>query len=280
MSHPLFATSRNSAFIQDLPSTYPGTGRLINTSVVRKRPWRTVNLTSASNRAKSTTQPALHECSSDTAAYAAHLLVEDEERRLASSAAAPAAPSTEDAAVEDQLVAKNEGAGPEKTAAGVDTAAAAASEEPHKGDSSAVLAGLAQPPCRMRLYFHSPVTPEDARPIPAGAGMVFAPEDGGARKGKRKKLEDDDGDDERRAPPPPPGGMHDRDRTAEMIDRGSVAPSVAETTSEGDWLMAAIGEDADADADADGETDGELHVSEAYEDGHFERAESESHERG
>ena len=41
---------------------------------------------------KSSTQAALHERPSDTAAYTAHLLVEDEERRLPSSAAAPAQP--------------------------------------------------------------------------------------------------------------------------------------------------------------------------------------------
>jgi 20S proteasome subunit alpha 6 len=49
----------------------------------------------------------------------------------------------------------------------------------------------------------------------------------------------------------------------------SVAPSIAETASEGDWLMAAIVEDeAVDDADADGEDDDEgdqLHVSQITE---------------
>jgi len=71
----------------------------------------------------------------------------------------------------------------------------------------------------------------------------------GSRRGKRKKLEDDDGDlEEGRAPPPPPGGSRpERSMSDDRLERASTAPSVepsvAETASEGDWLMAAIGED-------------------------------------
>ncbi|KAA1466011.1 hypothetical protein DENSPDRAFT_862187 [Dentipellis sp. KUC8613] len=117
------------------------------------------------------------------------------------------------------------------------------------------------PPSRIRIYFHTPVTPDDSHPIPHGTGSfnLASSSDAGTRKGKRKKLEDDDGDiEERRAPPPPPGGQHERAMSVEGVDRDSVAPSVAETTSEGDWLMAAIGEDEGDEADGEGD----LHVSE------------------
>ncbi|KAF8267094.1 hypothetical protein EI94DRAFT_1771950 [Lactarius quietus] len=97
------------------------------------------------------------------------------------------------------------------------------------------------PPSRMRIYFHSPT---------------------GSRRGKRKKLEDDDGDlEEGRAPPPPPGGSRtERSMSVDRHERASAAPSVepsvAESASEGDWLMAAIGED-----EGDGEDDlGELQL--------------------
>ncbi|KAH8996970.1 hypothetical protein EDB86DRAFT_2803849 [Lactarius hatsudake] len=106
------------------------------------------------------------------------------------------------------------------------------------------------PPSRMRIYFHSPVTPDDSRPIPNGASFTMAGSDEtGSRRGKRKKLEDDDGDlEEGRAPPPPPGGSRpERSMSDDRLERASAAPSiepsVAETASEGDWLMAAIGED-------------------------------------
>jgi hypothetical protein len=75
------------------------------------------------------------------------------------------------------------------------------------------------------------------------------------RKGKRKKLEDDDGDAEegRERPPPPRSSQIDDNISVDLdgVGRGSAAPSVAETASEGDWLMAAIAEDEGADADVD-----------------------------
>lgn len=119
------------------------------------------------------------------------------------------------------------------------------------------------PPSRMRIYFHSPVTPDDSRPIPNGASFaITGSDDTGSRRGKRKKLEDDDGDlEEGRAPPPPPGGSRpERSLSVDRLERASAAPSVepsvAETASEGDWLMAAIGED-----EGDGEDDlGELQL--------------------
>lgn len=123
------------------------------------------------------------------------------------------------------------------------------------------------PPSRIRIYFHTPVTPDDSRPIPHTSSYGDAPTD--TRKGKRKKLEDDDGDlEEGRTRPPPPqmgGGLSD-DRSSAAV---SAPPSVAETASEADWLMAAIVEGED-EAEAEGELqpgeddedDDRLHVSE------------------
>ncbi|EJD01269.1 uncharacterized protein FOMMEDRAFT_158400 [Fomitiporia mediterranea MF3/22] len=116
---------------------------------------------------------------------------------------------------------------------------------------------------RMRIYFHTPPSADDARPI------LPTPSVSDLRKGKRKKVDDDEGDieDGIRAPPPPPrprghesedSHANETEQTAESgehdknIERESVAPSVAETGSEADWLMAAI---VDGDADADGEMD-------------------------
>ena len=122
-------------------------------------------------------------------------------------------------------------------------------------------AAIPPPPSRMRIYFHSPVTPDDSRLIPSGASFSIAGSDeAGSRRGKRKKSEDDDGDlEEGRAPPPPPGGSRpERSMSDDRFERASTAasaePSVAETASEGDWLMAAIGED-----EGDGENDGDEH---------------------
>jgi 20S proteasome subunit alpha 6 len=128
----------------------------------------------------------------------------------------------------------------------------------------------ASPPSRIRIYFHTPVTADDSRPIPHNSAYGDIPSD--SRKGKRKKLEDDDGDlEERRAPPPPPqmgGTIND--------DQLSATASVAETASEGDWLMAAIVEGEDEGGGATGDLPSEddedsdqLHVSEIkdHEDG-------------
>ncbi|KIK43224.1 hypothetical protein CY34DRAFT_804079 [Suillus luteus UH-Slu-Lm8-n1] len=116
------------------------------------------------------------------------------------------------------------------------------------------------PPSRIRIYFHTPVSPDDSHPIPHNASYNAPPD---TRKGKRMKLEDDDGDAEegRERPPPPRSSQVDDNVSVDLdgVGRGSAAPSVAETASEGDWLMAAIAEDegdvgADADADADAAT--------------------------
>jgi 20S proteasome subunit alpha 6 len=112
----------------------------------------------------------------------------------------------------------------------------------------------------MRIYFHTPPTADDSRPI------QFSPQV--TRKGKRKKEDDDEDEEVRSAPAPPaPGGNADGDDqlhvTPHVEGRASVAPSATETASEADWLMAAIAEgDADAEAyddtqggeDADGES--------------------------
>jgi 20S proteasome subunit alpha 6 len=101
--------------------------------------------------------------------------------------------------------------------------------------------GVSPPPSRIRIYFHTPVSADDARPIPhTVVGSNESPDS--SRKGKRKKGNDSDDDTEEARPrPPPPGEDHDRESVAPSVgmERGSVAPSVAES-SEGDWLMAAI----------------------------------------
>jgi 20S proteasome subunit alpha 6 len=118
------------------------------------------------------------------------------------------------------------------------------------------------PPSRIRIYFHTPVTADDSRPIPHNSSSFsfgLTPSD--SRKGKRKKLEDDDGDLEegRTRPPPPPmgSGMSD-DRSSAAA---SVEPSVAETASEADWLMAAI-----VDGEEEAEAESELHPPGGLED--------------
>ena len=146
------------------------------------------------------------------------------------------------------------------------------------------------PPSRIRIYFHTPVSADDSHSISAQSSVSLAPSaESSVRKGKRKKLEDDDGDFEEGRGPPPPPPQHssmehgessvapsvDMDGTETPVGRDSAAPSVAETASEADWLMAAIGEDEgdaegsdghhmhgaaedhlhDADADADGDPD-------------------------
>lgn len=114
-------------------------------------------------------------------------------------------------------------------------------------------------PARMRIYFHTPPSADDSRPI------ISTPSVSDMRKGKRKKLDDDDGDagDEIRAPPPPPvpGGTETTDGSTTVTGddqdgntgRGSADPSVEGTASEADWLMAAI-----AEGDGDGEMDSEI----------------------
>jgi len=111
------------------------------------------------------------------------------------------------------------------------------------------------PPSRIRIYFHTPVTADDARPIPNSSSFSYTDAPSDTRKGKRKKFEDDDADgdlDDGRAPPPPPqmAGLND-DRSSVAA---SVAPSVAETASEADWLMAAI-----IEGEEEAEAAGELH---------------------
>jgi 20S proteasome subunit alpha 6 len=120
-------------------------------------------------------------------------------------------------------------------------------------------------PSRLRIYFHTPATADDSNLISNSAPSE-------SRKGKRKKLEDDDGeDDEVRAPPPPPQAQH-LNAADDKRENGSVAPSVAETTSEGDWLMAAIAEDENyehEDHTYDEQHEETQHEHEDQEDGEF-----------
>lgn len=155
--------------------------------------------------------------------------------------------------------------------------------EPPAGEQSSL---SSPPPSRIRIYFHTPVSPDDSHPIPHNSCYAYGASPMDSRKGKRKKLEDDDGDaEEGRGRPPPPRGSQMSDTASVDMDgmgRGSAAPSVAETTSEGDWLMAAIAEDdgdtADIEVGAHGEhvndeDDNQLRVS-RVEDPHAAASES------
>ncbi|KAK7692559.1 hypothetical protein QCA50_004189 [Cerrena zonata] len=133
----------------------------------------------------------------------------------------------------------------------VATQPAEPSAEPIKAEPT--MAAMPPPPSRIRIYFHTPVSADDVHTISPQSSLVI-PSDSSVRKGKRKKIDDDDGDlEDGRGPPPPPPGMDhdtmsstqsvDHEGTETVVGRDSVAPSVAETTSEGDWLMAAIGND-------------------------------------
>ncbi|KAJ7667703.1 hypothetical protein DFH06DRAFT_1267835 [Mycena polygramma] len=128
-----------------------------------------------------------------------------------------------------------------------------------------VVSDAGPPPSRMRIYFHTPVTAVDSHPIPHNGSFSLGATPSDSRKGKRKKIESDDGDfEEGRAPPPPPGLHDDRSSVA-----ASVAPSVTETTSEADWLMAAISGEAEGDshAPAGGDDDDVHHDYEAVDGG-------------
>lgn len=123
---------------------------------------------------------------------------------------------------------------------------------------------IGPPPSRMRIYFHTPVTAVDSHPIPHNGSFSLGATPSDSRKGKRKKIESDDGDfEEGRAPPPPPGMHDDRSSVA-----ASVAPSVAETASEADWLMAAIAGEAEGDSHGlEGIDDDEQHENNGATDG-------------
>lgn len=141
-----------------------------------------------------------------------------------------------------------------------------------KAASSSSAPLLPPPPSRIRIYFHTPVTADDSRPITSQGSFSLGSESS-VRKGKRKKIDDDDGDleDGRGAPPPPPqlsgvepsGSNVSLDHSAADASAGrdSAAPSVAETASEGDWLMAAISED---DADGDGDTENKEDIDDSH----------------
>ena len=127
------------------------------------------------------------------------------------------------------------------------------------------------PPSRMRIYFHTPVTPDDSNPHSLNASTSFSiPTDSNSRKGKRKKSEDDDGDleDSGRGKRPAPhsqmaGGSDTASVDMDVAGRGSVAPSMAGTSESGDWLMAHIAQDDREDEDGhEGEGDDDkLNVS-------------------
>lgn len=195
------------------------------------------------------------------------------------STATPSAQGTGDSAPKTESATAN----PDATASTAASGSGDVSSQPSavKPEPTTI---LPPPPSRVRIYFHTPVSADDSSLISSNASFA---QPSISRKGKRKKLEDDDdGDDEDgRGPPPPPPHSSDvghepdvgsMDGTETAFGRDSVAPSVAETASEGDWLMAAIGgeepeggdgmdhengdEYHDPDADAEGEY-GKLPVS-------------------
>ncbi len=102
------------------------------------------------------------------------------------------------------------------------------------------------------------MTPDDSHPILGGASFSIAgSEETSSHRGKQKKLEDDDGDLEEGCtlPLPPGGSCPEHSMNVDRFERASTAlstkPSIAEMASEGNWLMATIGED-----EANGEDDG------------------------
>jgi len=119
---------------------------------------------------------------------------------------------------------------------------------PHGGDAPAI----PSPPSRVRIYFHTPVTPKDSMPIPHASVVpvdlsALAVSQGSPRKGKRKRVEDEeDHVAENRTSHLSAAHQDDAVSVATHPDQGgfrdSAAPSIGESTSEGDWLMAAIGE--------------------------------------
>ena len=119
---------------------------------------------------------------------------------------------------------------------------------PHTGDAPVV----PSPPSRIRIYFHTPVTPKDSMPIPHASAVPFdlsalVTSQGSPRKGKRKRTDDEEEVDAENCTSHT-SAAHQDDAVSVTAHpdqdgfRGSVAPSVGESTSEGDWLMAAIGE--------------------------------------
>jgi 20S proteasome subunit alpha 6 len=146
--------------------------------------------------------------------------------------------------------------------------------------AEATIIAKSEPPSRVRIYFHTPVSADDAHPVshaPSFAIPGALPSD--SRKGKRK-LEDDEGDDEGRSRRPPPqisvqgAPIHHLDEQ----NPGSAAPSIADTTtaSEGDWLMAAIGEGHEEEEDYDADDLQTGHTDEPIE-GYEEDASGESY---
>ena len=70
--------------------------------------------------------------------------------------------------------------------------------------SAKVQEGEPTPPSQMQIYFNSPATPDDSRPIPGGSSFsIVGSDEAGSCRGKQKKSEDDDGDlEEGHALPP------------------------------------------------------------------------------
>ena len=154
-------------------------------------------------------------------------------------------PSSETKADSSARAVKTEDVDPPATSDG--KAPPEAADQPAASRYPADTNGTNPPPSRMRIYFHTPVTADDSRPIP----HTVSPSYEANRKGKRKKLEDDDGDlEEGRAPPPPP------QMSALNEDRASVAASATTDTVSEDWLMAAIVEGEDGTGVHEGDGDG------------------------
>lgn len=145
-------------------------------------------------------------------------------------------------------------------------------------DAPAADSDASSPLSRVRIYFHTAVTAEDAVPIPHASAL---PVDASSfssslsKKGKRKRAEDEEEDvDLESINHPEPSADGDAMSTAGATDmdgvgRGSAAPSVTETASDGgDWLMAAIAED-DGDGDASESDPHEIHQGDQNLDGEY-----------
>lgn len=191
------------------------------------------------------------------------------------STAAPSAQGTSDSAPKTESATAIPDAPTATAVPGPGDASGASQASAIKPEPTAI---LPPPPSRVRIYFHTPVSADDSSLISSNASYA---QPSASRKGKRKKLEDDDdGDNEDgRGPPPPPPHSSEMGRepdvgsvdgTETAFGRDSVAPSVAETASEGDWLMAAIGgEEGDEGEGMDHENGDEYHDPDADAEGEY-----------
>ena len=211
---------------------------------------------------------------SQSDAVDASVKTEDDPVSLPSTTAS-SAQGTGDSTPKTESATPNPDASTAAAAPGPGDASGASQATAIKSEPTAI---LPPPPSRVRIYFHTPVSADDSSLISSNASYA---QPSVSRKGKRKKLEDDDdGDDEDGRGPPPPAPHSSEmghepdigsvDGTETVLGRDSVAPSVAETASEGDWLMAAIGgEEGEGGEGMDHEIGDEYHDPDADAEGEY-----------